>query len=56
VIVDYIRNGKAGDQVTILVARKDDKGLEKEVKLSAKAIETEKTAKACTQACRKSFC
>jgi predicted metalloprotease with PDZ domain len=42
VIVDYIRNGKAGDQVTILVARKDDKGLEKEVKLSAKAIETEK--------------
>jgi predicted metalloprotease with PDZ domain len=42
VIMDYMMNGKAGDEVTMLVARKDDQGKEKEVKLSAKAIETEK--------------
>jgi predicted metalloprotease with PDZ domain len=45
VIMDYMMNGKAGDQVTMVVARKDDKGKEKEVKLSAKAIETERTQK-----------
>jgi predicted metalloprotease with PDZ domain len=45
VIMDYMMNGKEGDQVTMVVARKDDKGKEKEVKLSAKAIETERMQK-----------
>jgi C-terminal processing protease CtpA/Prc len=45
VIMDYMMNGKAGDQVTMIVARKDEKGKEKEVKLSAKAIETERRQK-----------
>jgi predicted metalloprotease with PDZ domain len=45
VIMNYIMNGKAGDQVSMVVARKDEKGKEKEVKLSAKAIETEKKQK-----------
>jgi PDZ domain-containing secreted protein len=42
VITDYITNAKEGDQLNIVVARKDEKGKEKEQKLSAKVVETEK--------------